>query len=147
MESASHDIAIVRHQFDFSASHRLHVPTMSEEENRAVFGKCNNPSGHGHNYRLELALEVSTSPADLPPTLPDIERLTQEAVISRFDHKYLNIDTDEFGPHGVIPSVENISRVCYELLDAAMRQAFPDTRLRCVTVWETDRTSSTFPAR
>lgn len=147
MESTSRHVALLRHMFDFSASHRLHVPTMTDGENREVFGKCNNPSGHGHNYRLEVCLEVSTGVGAAAPTVGQVERLTHEAVISRFDHKHLNIDTPEFGPQGVIPSVENIARVCFELLDAALRRDLSGCRLREVTVWETDRTGSTFPAR
>lgn len=150
MSAAARDIAIIRHQFDFSASHRLHVASMSDEENRATFGKCNNPSGHGHNYRLELAIEVASAGAkgsSPGPRIEDIERLVGDTVIARFDHKYLNVDTEEFGPHGLIPSVENIARVCFELLEPAVRMSFGGASVRGVTVWETDRTSATFPAR
>ena len=134
--------AIIRQSFDFSASHRLHADALSAEENRRVFGKCNNPSGHGHNYRVEPSVEVDTS--DPRCTLPVLERLTDLHVIDRFDHKHLNIDTVEFGPEGVIASVENIARVCFDLLAAPLSDV--GGRLLSVRVWETDRTSASYPA-
>lgn len=138
--------AIIRQQFDFAAAHRLHCPSLSDEENRSTFGRCNNPSGHGHNYRVEAAFGVQTQ-APQPVTVGEIERLVDEAVISRFDHKHLNEDTEEFAPEGgVNPSVENIAEVCYRRLAAASEAAFSG---KCwvheVTVWETDRTSASFP--
>lgn len=140
--------ASLRQRFDFAASHRLHVPALSEEENRRRFGKCNNPTGHGHNYRLEPCVDVSLEPADGPPlSLDRLERVTVESVIQRFDHKNLNTDTREFADGtGLNPTVENIARVCFELLAPAIASASPSARLRSVTVWETDRTSCTYPA-
>lgn len=142
-----HDMStvILRQQFDFAASHRLHSPSLSAEENRRTFGRCNNPSGHGHNYRLEAAVAIPANDAGRF-TLADLERVTLEAVIDRFDHKHLNADTPEFGPGGLNPSVENIARVCYERLAPAVRDASAGgATLRHVTVWETDRTSCSYP--
>jgi len=134
----------LRQQFDFAASHRLHVPTLSDEENRRLFGKCNHPSGHGHNYRVEPCVEVE--PGRIPTfTLVDLERLTAKHVIDPFDHKHLNIDTEEFGDGGLNPSVENIARVCFNRLSQAVA-GHGGARLRRVTVWETDRTCATYPA-
>ncbi|MEM0983828.1 MAG: 6-carboxytetrahydropterin synthase [Planctomycetota bacterium] len=127
--------AILRQRFDFAAAHRLHVPDLSDEDNRSMFGKCNNPNGHGHNYQVEPAVRV---PLDGSLTLDRLERLTDETVIERFDHKHLNEDTAEFGPDGVNPSVENIARVCYELLAPVIEDA--GGTLESMTVWETDRT-------
>ncbi|MEO0513600.1 MAG: 6-carboxytetrahydropterin synthase [Planctomycetota bacterium] len=133
---------IVKQQFDFAASHRLHVQTLSDDENRRTFGKCNNPSGHGHNYRVEIAARV---PADgTGPSLAQIEPIVDETVIERFDHTYLNVDTEDFGDAGVNPSVEHIARRCHELLTPAL--AAVGAALETVTVWETDRTSATYPA-
>lgn len=138
--------ASIRQRFDFAASHRLHVPALSDEENRRRFGKCNHPSGHGHNYRLEPCVEVALN-AGPALTLDQLERLTIDAVIQRFDHKNLNIDTAEFADgRGLNPTVENIARVCFDLLAPAIAAASPSARLRSVTVWETDRTSCTYPA-
>jgi 6-pyruvoyltetrahydropterin/6-carboxytetrahydropterin synthase len=71
-----------------------------------------------------------------------------ETIIQRFDHKYLNVDTQEFRAEagGLNPSVENIAKVCFDLLAPAIRRAAPGVELRSITVWETDRTSCTYPA-
>jgi len=87
--------AIIRQQFDFAAAHRLHCPDLSDQENQGIFGRCNNPNGHGHNYRVEAAFSVETK-SPHPVTLADIERIVEETVIDRFDHKHLNEDTEEF---------------------------------------------------
>ncbi len=78
---------------EFSASHRLHVAALSDEENRQQFGKCNNPTGHGHNYRVEVTLcgAASGTTGVLLP-LPEFEAVVQRAVIDRLDHKDLNTD-------------------------------------------------------
>lgn len=140
-------VALLRQQFEFAAAHRLHVHTLSDEENRRIFGKCNNPRGHGHNYRVEPCVEVPVGGAP-PFTLDALERITAERVIARFDHTHLNEDTAEFDTTrgGVNPSVENIAKVCYDLLAPAIAAASPGVRLRSVTVWETDKTSATYPA-
>lgn len=138
---------LLREKFDFAASHRLHVPSMSEADNLRVFGKCAHPSGHGHNYQVEPCIAVKVRPdAAHPFGLPQLEALVDRVILSRFDHKYLNVDTPEFGPRGVVPSVENIAKVCFELLRDAVAREHPDAVVRAVTVWESDRTSSTYPA-
>lgn len=132
---------IIRQMLEFSAAHRLHVPALSDDENRAIFGKCNNPGGHGHNYRVEPA--VAVDPA-APLSVDAIERITDRVVIERFDHKHLNDQTDEFATEGgVNPSVENIAKVCFGLLQGPIADA--GGTLRAVTVWETDRTSAQYP--
>jgi 6-pyruvoyltetrahydropterin/6-carboxytetrahydropterin synthase len=142
-------VVLLRQRFDFAASHRLHVPALSDEENRAAFGKCNNPRGHGHNYQVEPAVAVRLKDGRQPFALPQLERVVEDTIIRRFDHKHLNEDTPEFaysGPHPVTSSVENIARVFFDLLAPAVRLASPEAELRSVTVWETDRTCSTYPA-
>lgn len=149
---------ILRQQFDLAAAHRLHSRTLSEEENRRLFGKCNNPNGHGHNYRVEAAFALAGGDGNgrrESVNAGELERLVQEAIIERYDHKHLNLDCPEFDEArgGVNPSVEHIARVFFERLaprvDAwgargggAPRGAIS---LRSVTVWETDRTSATYP--
>ena len=138
-------VTVLRQRFDFAASHRLHVEGMSDEENRAVFGKCNNAAGHGHNYVVEPAVAVDPEGGF---GLAALERVVGEVVIDRFDHTNLNVDTAEFNPAtgGVIPSVENIARVCFELLGPAVKDASGGSAtVRGVTVWETDRTCCTYP--
>jgi len=121
--------------FEFAASHRLHVAALSDEENRQQFGKCNNASGHGHNYRVEVTLSgpVSESTGSLLP-LPEFESVVKREVIDRLDHKHLNTDVPAF--REVNPSVENIARVVWSYLDGV----FPPPLLHSVRVWETAKT-------
>ncbi len=151
MAAAEPQTVLLRQRFDFSASHRLHVHGLSDEENRRRFGKCNNPSGHGHNYQFEPCVAVRPAARDGQPafTLDTLERLAEQAIIQRFDHKNLSVDCPEFrnapGEDGANATVENISRVFYEALRAAIKAQAPDVELRSITVWETDRTSATYP--
>ena len=126
--------------FDFAASHRLDSPEMSAEENRRVFGKCNNPNGHGHNYRLRPCVAFPVDAAASGGTLARIEQVVHDEVLQRFDHKHLNHDVPEF--NGINPSVEHITRICFELLEDPIKEA--GGRLVEVTVWETDKTSCTY---
>ena len=130
---------LLTQQFEFSASHRLHCPELSDEQNRQTFGKCNNPHGHGHNYLLEVTVAGTPDPrtgAVLP--LPAFEQLVKERVIDRLDHKHLNTDTQEF--REVNPSVENIARIIWNLLQDRVAPA----RLHRVRVWETAKTSAEY---
>lgn len=121
--------------FEFSASHRLHVPTMSDEDNRAYFGKCNNPNGHGHNYRIEITVgRDGLDSAGRVAAIPYFESVVQREVIERLDHKHLNADVPEF--RDINPSVENISRAIWSYLDGKLEPA----RLTRVRVWETAKT-------
>ena len=145
--SKSATTVLLRQRFDFAASHRLHVDGLSAEENRRRFGKCNYESGHGHNYQFEpvVAFELA-SPARF--TIDDLEKLAAEAILSKFDHRYLNVDCPEFDPRrgGVVPSVETMAKVFFELLGAALARSGLPATLREMTVAETDRTSATYPA-
>jgi 6-pyruvoyltetrahydropterin/6-carboxytetrahydropterin synthase len=128
-------MVLLTQQFEFSAAHRLHCPQLSEAENRQTFGKCNNPRGHGHNYMVEVTVagepDVKTG-AVLP--LPRFEEIVKQRVIDRLDHQHLNEDTEEF--RTVNPSVENIARVIWGLLEAHVAPA----NLHHVRVWETAKT-------
>ncbi len=121
--------------FEFSASHRLHVASLSDDENRRVFGKCNNPSGHGHNYRVEVTVvgEAADSTGRVVE-LPAFEEAVRREVIERFDHKHLNTDMPEFAE--LNPSVENIARTIWNLL----RDKLAPARLKRIRVWETAKT-------
>ncbi len=138
---------LLRHRFDFAASHRLHVPTLSDEQNRALFGKCNNPRGHGHNYQFEPCIELTPSTAAPSFSPSQLESICARVILNTFDHKHLNEDTAYFNlaQGGVNPSVENIARVFFDLLSPEFKST-PGARLRSLTVWETDRTSATYPA-
>jgi 6-pyruvoyltetrahydropterin/6-carboxytetrahydropterin synthase len=143
IDAAAMDRYIVSQQFSFAAAHRLHCPTMSDAENHRVFGKCNNANGHGHNYRLEVAVsQPIPGPGAAPAVpLPELERIVDERVVRRFDHTHLNLDTEEFAD--LNPSVEHIAKICHDLLHEAIAAA--GGRLERVTVWETEKTSCTYP--
>ncbi len=134
-----HPMLRMTESFEFSASHRLHCPELSDEENRRIFGKCNNLRGHGHNYVVDVTIE---GPADattgliVPPGL--LERTVKAEVIDRFDHKHLNEDCPEFWH--LNPSVENIARIVFGLLDASLPAGGAAARLASVRVWETPKT-------
>ena len=145
MPTDSPAVALLRVRSEFAAAHRLHVPGLGDDENRSIFGKCNHPSGHGHNYVVEPTVEVPTDGGKPPITAAGLEQILDQVVLDRFDHKHLNLDTEEFGPEGVNPSVENIARVCYDLMRPILDEKHGVT-LHSVTVWETERTCSTYPA-
>lgn len=134
----------ISQQFDFAAAHRLNSPSLDAEGNRKTFGKCNNPNGHGHNYRLQVDASTSLSDPEGGPKLDlaSLERIVNEQVIRRFDHTHLNLDTPEFAD--LNPSVEHIAKVCHELLLQPIDEV--GGRLELVTIWETDRTSCSYPA-
>lgn len=147
MAADAPSIVLIRTAFDLAAAHRLHCPDLSADENRRIFGKCNNPAGHGHNYRVEPCVALSLPDLRRHPfTIQTLEEVTDRVLIERFDHKHLNLDTPEFADSGgVNPSVENIARVFFDILAPAITEASPAATLRSVTVWETDRTCATFP--
>lgn len=136
---------VLAQKFEIAAAHRLHSPSLSDAENRAFFGKCNNPAGHGHNYVIEPRVETGTRAARAAITLAELEEITQRVLVEPFDHKHLNLDTPEFSDHnGLNPTVENIAMVFFRLLSTELARLGRDARLREITVWETDRTSATF---
>ncbi len=137
------DQAIMTEQFEFSAAHRLHCPELSDDENQRTFGKCNHPSGHGHNYRIAVAVRVRTRAGAPALTTGALEGIVTRTVLDRFDHRHLNVDCVEFAE--LNPSVENIARVCHDLLSDEITAA--GAALDHVTVWETAKTSATYPAR
>ena len=125
----------VSQRFEFSAAHRLHSESLSAEENREVFGRCNNPSGHGHNYELEVTVAGPVGATGEVITMEELQRLVNEKVLDMFDHKHLNVDCVEF--REVNPTVENIAGVIFEKLKGAVRGPARVSRIR---VWETPKT-------
>ena len=110
----SKKVAVFRREH-FNAAHRLHNPDWSEEKNNEVFGKCNLPHYHGHNYELEV--KVAGKPDKKTGYVMDMKLLSdliQREVHARFDHKNLNLDTEEF--KHLNPTAENIVIVIYDLL-------------------------------
>ena len=123
-------------RFEFAAAHRLHSPALSDQENLRTFGKCSNPHGHGHNYELQVTLAGEPRPDGSIVDIPAFERTVAQTVVDRLDHKNLNVEVPEF--KDVIPTVENIAKVIYQMLKPNF--AADRARLASVTVWETPKT-------
>ena len=116
--------AYLTRRYRFSASHRLHCEDMSEGENRAVYGKCNNPHGHGHNYALEVTVAGQVDPqTGMVCNLVDLDGFVQEKILERFDHQNLNTLTDF---QGVVPTTENLCVAVYGILEREFRHAGVD---------------------
>ncbi len=144
-QSRDNNTILLRQTYEFSAAHRLHTPSLTDQQNADFFGKCNNPSGHGHNYTLEPTIRVALE--DLTPQLQvQIEQAVNDTLIDPLDHKFLNTDCPPFdqSKEGTIPSVEHITTHCYHQLAPALEPL--GCTLDQITVWETDRTSATYPA-
>ncbi len=125
----------------FNAAHRLHNPAFSNEENRRVFGKCNNENYHGHNY--ELVVKVTGEVDDTTGYVMDMKELAhivEKNIMDRFDHKNLNLDVAEF--KDIIPTAENIAIVIWEIL---RRQIDASLAIK-VILYETERNYVEYPA-
>lgn len=122
-------------RYRFSASHRLHTAQLTAEENCRVFGKCNNPYGHGHNYILEVGLSGDVDPATgMIANLADLDAFVERQVLADFDHKSLNEDVPVF--RDTVPTTENL---CIEIFQRL--KAFPKAKLERVRVEETGKNS------
>ncbi len=100
---------------EFSASHRLYSQGLSEHENEKIFGKCANPNGHGHNYRIEVTLRGEpNSDTGMVFNLSDLKRIIREEIVDKVDHKNLNMDVDFL--RGIVPTAENLAVKFYEVL-------------------------------
>jgi 6-pyruvoyltetrahydropterin/6-carboxytetrahydropterin synthase len=108
-------------KLEFSASHLYHNPAFSAEENRRVFGKCNNPHGHGHNYVLEVTVAGEPDPATgMVLDLKELKDILQREIVDRMDHRHLNHEVPELA--GKIPTCENIAAVIWNLLAPKIKQ-------------------------
>ena len=122
---------VLGRRYHFAASHRLHSAQLSEEENRRVFGKCNNPYGHGHNYVLEVLVSGTVDPATgMIANLTDLDDFVNREVIEAFDHKSFNEDVPAF--RDVVPTTENVCKEIYQRL-----KHFPNAKLERIRVEET----------
>jgi len=118
----------------FNAAHRLHRKDWSDERNQAIFGKCNNPSYHGHNYELIVKVKGEIDPeTGFVIDLKVLKDLIGEKIIERFDHKNLNVDVEEF--QDLNPTAEHIAVVIWRIL----RQEIKDDLELSVTLYETPR--------
>lgn len=118
-------------RYRFAASHRLHSNALSAEKNARIYGKCNNPYGHGHNYVVEISVSGTPDPATgMIVNLADLDGFVEREVIEAFDHKSLNEDVPAF--RAKVPTTENVCREIYQRL-----KHFPKARLERVRVEET----------
>jgi 6-pyruvoyltetrahydropterin/6-carboxytetrahydropterin synthase len=114
-------IAHLTRRYLFSASHRLHSADMSDEENRAIFGKCNNPHGHGHNYFLEVTVSGTVDNATgMVCNLVDLDGFVERAVLARYNFENLNT-LQEFAER--VPTTENLCIEIFEILQRGFHQA------------------------
>src|ERR1700752_320806 len=135
----SKKVAVYRKEH-FNAAQRLHNPDWTDEMNNKVFGKCNNPNYHGHNYELEVRLIGEPEPrTGYVMDMKELSNIINENVLERFDHKNLNLDTEEF--KNLNPTAENIVVVIYELLRAKIDTRF-DLQVR---LYETPRNFVEYP--
>ena len=122
-------------RYGFAASHRLHAASLSDAENQRVYGKCNNPYGHGHNYEVEVTV---TGPVDsetgMIANLGELDPFVEREVIEAFDHKYINEEVPEFRTS--VPTTENVCREIYRRL-----AKFPAAQLERVRIEETSKNS------
>src|ERR1700683_5095229 len=121
----------ITRKIEFAASHLCHNPSFAAEENRRVFGKCNNPHGHGHNYTLEVTVAGEPDPrTGMVLDLADLKDLLEREVMRRMDHRFLNHEVAEL--KGLIPTCENIAIVIWKLLQPKILQG----RLHRVRLYE-----------
>lgn len=124
--------------YRFSASHRLHAADLSAEQNVAAYGRCNNPYGHGHNYRLEVSVTGAVAAATGQVVdRRELDGLVRQAVIADFDHRDLNREVPEFARR--VPTTEVVAEVVEARLRAVWACTFPENapRLARVRIYET----------
>ena len=122
-------------RYAFAASHRLHSARLSEEENWRIYGKCNNPYGHGHNYAVEITVSGPVDPATgMIANLADLDAYVAQRILEPFDHRNLNEEVEAFRER--VPTTENL---CIEIYDRL--RAFPHARIERVRVEETSKNS------
>ena len=134
--SARDDLKIeLGRRYRFAASHRLHSAQLSAEENARLYGKCNNPLGHGHNYEVEISVSGDVDPATgMIVNLADLDGFVEREVLDAFDHRSLNDEVPAF--RAEVPTTENL---CIEIFRRV--RAFPKAKLERVRVEETSNNS------
>jgi 6-pyruvoyltetrahydropterin/6-carboxytetrahydropterin synthase len=134
-EGVSRPVVTMTRLYIFSAAHRLYNPQLSDEENRAIYGKCANPYGHGHDYRLEITVRGIPDPiTGMVMNLTELDALVQAEVLRHLDHKYLNEETPPFDH--IPPTSENLVAFIVEQLTPHLQG---NARLYRVRLWETPR--------
>jgi 6-pyruvoyltetrahydropterin/6-carboxytetrahydropterin synthase len=122
----------VTRRMHFNAAHRVHNPALSDEENDRLFGKCNNPNWHGHNYMLDVAVSGAIDPrTGYVMDLGVLKAIVQREIVEKVDHRNLNLEVDFM--QGLIPTTENLVVACWRVLAPAVAPA----RLTRLVLWET----------
>jgi 6-pyruvoyltetrahydropterin/6-carboxytetrahydropterin synthase len=123
----------VTRRLTFNAAHRVHNPALSDEENQLIFGKCNNPNWHGHNYELEVSVSGPIDPkTGYVIDLAKVKEIVQRAIIDEVDHRNLNLEVSFMT--GVIPTTENLAVAFWRVLEKPLSPA----RLARIRLWETE---------
>jgi 6-pyruvoyltetrahydropterin/6-carboxytetrahydropterin synthase len=123
----------VTRRLTFNAAHRVHNPALSDEENEALFGKCNNPNWHGHNYELEVSVSGPIDPrTGYVMDLARVKEIVQREIIQHVDHRNLNLEVPFM--KGIIPTTENIAVAFWRVLEGRMTAG----RLQRIRLWETE---------
>jgi 6-pyruvoyltetrahydropterin/6-carboxytetrahydropterin synthase len=127
----AHEVTVTR-RLQFNAAHRVHNPALSDQENQDIFGKCNNPNWHGHNYTLDVSVRGPIDPkTGYVIDLGALKKLAWDTVISQIDHRNFNLDVAFM--KGVIPTSENIIVAIWKQLEPVVRPG----RLVKLVLWET----------
>ena len=128
----------VTRRVHFNAAHRLHNPALSDAENQSLFGHCNSPNYHGHNYELDVSVEGEIDPrSGYVADLGEVKHIVEQLVLDRLDHKNLNLDVADFRDRN--PTSENIVVVIWGMLEGRL----PGTLKRLV-LWQTPRNYVTY---
>ena len=109
-------MVLLTRTYEFSAAHRLHSAALSDEENLELFGKCNSPYGHGHNYKLDVTVQGKVDErTGMMVDLATLDRIVEEEVVRRYDHRNLNHDCEEY--RELNPTSENVVKVIWRRLE------------------------------
>jgi len=142
MDTKEPGVVYFSERFEFAATHKLWADSFSDEQNFETFGKCANPSGHGHNYVVEVAIKMPVErlpgaaqmPDPAPMRIGRFEQIVDARLMQLLDHKNLNVDVAAFREQ--TPTIENLATFAWQRLAGQ----FEPAQLHCVTVWESDRT-------
>ncbi|XP_042590822.1 6-pyruvoyl tetrahydrobiopterin synthase [Cyprinus carpio] len=130
----SERIGFITRVQSFSACHRLHSKSLSDEENKRIFGKCNNPNGHGHNYTVEVTVRGKIDRnTGMVMNLTDLKECIEEAIMKPLDHKNLDLDVPYFAD--VVSTTENLAVFIWE----SMVKLLPPDSLYEIKIYETDK--------
>ena len=146
--TSSTPIAHFTRRYRLSASHRLHAPSLTDEQNRETYGKCNNPFGHGHNYFVEITIAGPIDPhTGFVVDLPKLDALAQRELLDRFDGTHLNADLAFAADF--VPSTENLSIEVERVFREKVPQLDPSRRVRLhsIRIEETGNNSFELPAQ